>query len=74
MRNFQGTFETGNCSFISSFSICITVPLSISFQHYPFLMRVEDMNYVAKETCLVYDSISTATAFTTEVCQETFKI
>ena len=27
-----------------------------------------------KKTCLVCDSISTATTFTTEACQETFKI
>ena len=27
-----------------------------------------------EKTCLVCDSISTATTFTTEVCQETFKI
>ena len=27
MRNFQDTFETRNQSFISAFSICMTVPL-----------------------------------------------
>ena len=27
MRNFQDTFETRKCSFISAFSICMTVPL-----------------------------------------------
>ena len=27
MRNFQDTFETGKRSFISAFSICMTVPL-----------------------------------------------
>ena len=27
MRNFQGTFETPKQSFISAFSICMTVPL-----------------------------------------------
>ena len=29
MRNFQGTFETRNQSFISACSICITVPLKL---------------------------------------------
>ena len=33
-----------------------------------------DVNHVGKKTCLVCDSISTATTFTTEACQETFKI
>ena len=28
MRNFQATFETRKRSFISAFSICMTVPLS----------------------------------------------
>ena len=28
MRNFQDTFETRKRSFISTFSICMTVPLS----------------------------------------------
>ena len=28
MRNFQDTFETRNRSFISAFSICMTVPLN----------------------------------------------
>ena len=32
------------------------------------------MNHVGKKTCLVCDSISTAMVFTTEACQETFKI
>ena len=36
-------------------------------------MRVEDVNHVGKKTCLVYDSISVATTFTTETCHETFK-
>ena len=29
MRNFQDTFETRKRSFISAFSICMTVPLSL---------------------------------------------
>ena len=29
MRNFQDTFETRKRSFISAFSICMTVPLNI---------------------------------------------
>ena len=29
MRNFQGTFEKRNQSFISAFSICMTVPLKL---------------------------------------------
>ena len=32
------------------------------------------MSHVGKKTCLICDSISTATTFTTEACQETFKI
>ena len=27
MQNFQGTFETRKRSFISAFSVCMTVPL-----------------------------------------------
>ena len=30
MRNFQDTFETRKRSFICSFSICMTVPLSLA--------------------------------------------
>ena len=30
MRNFQDTFETRKRSFISAFSICMTVPLNVS--------------------------------------------
>ena len=29
MRNFQDTFETQKRSFISAFSICMTVPLNL---------------------------------------------
>ena len=29
MGNFKGTFETRKRSFISAFSICMTVPLSV---------------------------------------------
>ena len=29
MRNFQDTFETNKRSFISAFSICMTVPLRL---------------------------------------------
>ena len=35
---------------------------------------MEDVNHVGKKTCLVCDSISTTATFTTEACQETFKI
>ena len=51
-------------------------PLRITWlePNYPNLMRVEDVNHVGKKTCLVCDSISTTTTFTTEACQETFKI
>ena len=31
MRNFQDTFETYKRTFISAFSVCMTVPLSSSF-------------------------------------------
>ena len=34
MRNFQDTFETLKRSFISTFSICMTVPLMTSFGNY----------------------------------------
>ena len=42
--------------------------------NFPNLGRVEDVNHVGKKTCLVCDFISTITTFTTEACQETFKI
>ena len=41
--------------------------------NYPNLTRVEDVN-MWKKTCLVCDSISTTTMFTTEAWQDTFKI
>ena len=41
---------------------------------YPNLTRVEDVNHGGKKTCLVCDSISITTTFTTEACQETFEI
>ena len=31
MKNFQDNFETPKRSFISAFSICVTVPLIIKF-------------------------------------------
>ena len=37
-------------------------------------MWVEDVNHVGKKTCLVCDSVITATTFKTEAYQETFKI
>ena len=48
--------------------------ISQSGQHYPFLRRAEDVNHLGKKACLVCDSLSTATTFTIESCQETFKI
>ena len=39
----------------------------------PKLMRLDDVNHVVKKTCLVCDSITTATTFTTEACQEILK-
>ena len=47
--------------------------ISLSEQHYPFFMRAEDVNHAGKNY-LVCDSISTATIFTIEVYQITFKI
>ena len=44
-----------------------------SEQHYPNLMRAEDVNHLGKKMFFC-DSINTATTFTTEACQETFKI
>ena len=32
MPNFQGTFETCKRSFISAFSICMTVPLNVKIE------------------------------------------
>ena len=32
MQSFQDTFETRERSFISAFSICMTVPLNLSFE------------------------------------------
>ena len=37
MRNFQDTFKTRKRSFISAFSICMTVPLNISEKDYVFI-------------------------------------
>ena len=35
MRNFQDTFDTRKWSFISAFSICMTVPLNGKYEfHY----------------------------------------
>ena len=34
MQNFQDNFETCKWSFISAFSICMTVPLRTVFKHY----------------------------------------
>ena len=34
MRNFQNTFEIPKRSFISGFSICITVPLNVKERHF----------------------------------------
>ena len=53
MRNFQDTFETDNWSFISAFSICMTVPLTellncVIFQmkrHFSFHRRTVDKLY-----------------------------
>ena len=47
--------------------------ISQTDQHYSNLTGVADLNHVEKN-CLVCDSVSTATTFTTEACQETFKI
>ena len=48
-----------------------------SFKDYlvrPKLPKLDESEPCGKKTCLVCDSISTTTTFTTEVCQETFKI
>ena len=37
MRNFKDTFKTRKRSFISAFSICMTVPLNISEKDYVFI-------------------------------------
>ena len=45
MRNFQDTFETREQSFISVFSICMTVPLSnIENMQTLILMRIKINN------------------------------
>ena len=51
MRNFQDIFETRNRSFISAFSICMTVPL-ILFNGY-FLKIV----YFSKYNTMSYTKI-----------------
>ena len=43
MRNFQDTFETHKRSFISVFSICMTVPLNIV----PFVLIINDKPVIA---------------------------
>ena len=48
-----------------------------SFKDYlvrPKLPKLDESEPCGKKTCLVCDSISTTTTFTTEACQETFKI
>ena len=48
-----------------------------SFKDYlvtPKLSKLDKSEPCGEKTCLVCDSISTTTTFTTEVCQETFKI
>ena len=52
---------------LQGFGMARALKISQSGQHYLFLMRVE-------KTCLVCDSISTATTFKTEARQEAFKI
>ena len=47
MRNFQNTFETRKRSFVSAFSICMTVPLTffnctISFESYSTFLRLRN--------------------------------
>ena len=42
--------------------------------NYPNLRRVEKNELCGKKTYLVCDSLSTTTTFTTEACQETFKV
>ena len=39
MRNFQDTFETRKRSFISAFSICITVPLKFNWLGFIEVLR-----------------------------------
>ena len=43
MRNFQTTFETRKRSFISVFSICMTVPLI----YFDFFIILENCSYIA---------------------------
>ena len=43
MRNFQDTFETRKRSFVSAFSICMTIPVkyAIFFESYMVLIRLK---------------------------------
>ena len=50
MQNFQDTFETHKRSFISAFSICMTVPLSLLL---PLLCQISCLflgNFFCQET------------------------
>ena len=43
MRNFQDTFETRKRSFISAFSICMTVPLIVMIATHHFQVNLQKL-------------------------------
>ena len=52
MRNFQDTFETRKRSFISTFSICMTVPLMENFIFCAVSVFQARRGYETTKTCL----------------------
>ena len=53
MQTFQDTFETRKRSFISDFSICMTVPLSM----YDLLVENRHQSKEEKNTCEINSTI-----------------
>ena len=55
MRIFQDPFETRKRSFVSTFSICITVPLTEFFGN---IYRHEDLRTFAYETIFLSSTVN----------------
>ena len=49
MRNFQDTFETRKRSFISAFSICMTVPLRSKLRNKYLIQKSEESRLLYKK-------------------------
>ena len=58
---------------LSGFGMARALRITWLEPNYPNLRRVGNVNHVGK-SCLVCDSISTSTTFTTKLCQKTSKI